>query len=145
MLRRVARVIRAVFLVAGCLFLILLPIRWSSVPYAVSSDGGVLVGIYAGSIQFILADPSFGPASVDLGLMDVGEWQFVSDYQSGRLWPGLHHGTLYTIYGIPVTVITLPLWLLAFLCLAWPVISFVIARRRRRWRGFEVEVRSEEC
>jgi hypothetical protein len=31
-----------------------------------------------------------------------------------------------------------PLWLLAFLCLAWPVTSFLLSRRRRG-RGFAVE------
>jgi hypothetical protein len=31
-----------------------------------------------------------------------------------------------------------PLWLLAFLCLVWPVTSFIIARRRHK-RGFPVD------
>src|SRR5687768_359167 len=35
-------------------------------------------------------------------------------------------------------LITIPLWLLAVVCLAWPVTSFLLARRRRG-RGFEVE------
>jgi hypothetical protein len=35
----------------------------------------------------------------------------------------------------------IPLWLLAFICLAWPVTSFIVARRRRKGRGFEVEAR----
>ena len=35
--------------------------------------------------------------------------------------------------------VVIPLWLLAVLCLAWPVTSFVIARRRRGTRGFDVE------
>ena len=38
--------------------------------------------------------------------------------------------------------VSLPLWLLAFLCLAWPVISFLFARRRLRMRGFAVEPHS---
>jgi hypothetical protein len=38
-------------------------------------------------------------------------------------------------------VVRLPLWLLCAICLAWPVTSFVIARRRRKGRGFEVEAR----
>ena len=38
-----------------------------------------------------------------------------------------------------VTWIAVPLWLLAFLCLAWPVTSFILARRRRKGRGFEVQ------
>ena len=35
--------------------------------------------------------------------------------------------------------LVLPNWLLAAVCLAWPVTSFLIARRRRRGRGFAVE------
>ena len=36
---------------------------------------------------------------------------------------------------------SIPLWLLAIICLAWPVTSFIIARWRRKGRGFEVEAR----
>jgi hypothetical protein len=32
----------------------------------------------------------------------------------------------------------LPLWLLAAICLAWPVTSFILARRRHK-RGFPIE------
>ena len=39
--------------------------------------------------------------------------------------------------------ITIPIWLLAAICLAWPVTSFVIARRRH-WRGFPVEVTNDK-
>ena len=35
------------------------------------------------------------------------------------------------------TMLDIPLWLLAFLCLAWPVTSFIIHRRRHK-RGFPV-------
>ena len=34
--------------------------------------------------------------------------------------------------------VSVPLWLLALLCLAWPVTSFIIHRRRHK-RGFPVE------
>ncbi len=37
------------------------------------------------------------------------------------------------------TDVSVPLWLLAAVCLAWPVTSFIVARRRRRGRGFEVQ------
>jgi hypothetical protein len=40
-------------------------------------------------------------------------------------------------------VLSIPLWLLAFLCLAWPVTSFLLARRRRG-RGFEVEMTNDQ-
>jgi hypothetical protein len=32
-----------------------------------------------------------------------------------------------------------PLWLLSVICLAWPVTSLLLARRRRKGRGFAVE------
>ena len=38
-----------------------------------------------------------------------------------------------------MTTVELPLWLLAAICLAWPVTSFLV--RRRRGRGFEVEAK----
>jgi hypothetical protein len=44
-----------------------------------------------------------------------------------------------------VTEVSLPLWLLAAICLAWPVTSFILARRKRK-RGFPVEPKpSREC
>jgi hypothetical protein len=36
-------------------------------------------------------------------------------------------------------LILTPFWLFALWCLAWPVASLLLARRRRRGRGFEVE------
>ena len=40
------------------------------------------------------------------------------------------------------TVFSIPLWLPTLLCLAWPVTSFIIARCRRKGRGFAVEART---
>ena len=39
-------------------------------------------------------------------------------------------------------LLRMPLWLLAFVCLAWPVTSFVVGRRRRGARGFDVEAKA---
>ena len=36
------------------------------------------------------------------------------------------------------TYLSIPLWLLALICLAWPVTSFILARRKPK-RGFPVE------
>ena len=41
-------------------------------------------------------------------------------------------------------VFTFPIWLLAAICLAWPVTSLLLARRRRKGRGFEIEVRDQK-
>jgi hypothetical protein len=52
-------------------------------------------------------------------------------YWTDALWPVVDiDGTFYYV--------SCPLWLLAFLCLAWPVTSFILARRRHK-RGFPVE------
>ena len=50
--------------------------------------------------------------------------------------------TTYDIYIWRGGFVVVPLWLVAFLCLAWPVTSFILARRRRKGRGFEVEARA---
>jgi hypothetical protein len=61
--------------------------------------------------------------------------------------PSLYRDTFRQL-GVPETELTIPIWYLAFLCLACyvialrlaPVTSFLLARRRRGTRGFEVEV-----
>jgi hypothetical protein len=40
--------------------------------------------------------------------------------------------------------VSIPLWLLAAICLAWPVTSLLLARRRRKGRGFGVEIRDQK-
>jgi hypothetical protein len=45
----------------------------------------------------------------------------------------------FTVSGWASTTLHLPLWLLAAICLAWPVTSLLLARRRRKGRGFAVE------
>src|SRR5688500_16378005 len=49
-------------------------------------------------------------------------------------WIPIRHVAVVTL-----RVISIPLWLLACLCLAWPVTSLLLARRRRKGRGFAVE------
>ena len=41
-------------------------------------------------------------------------------------------------------MITLPYPFVAAACLAWPVTSLLLARRRRKGRGFGVEVRDQK-
>lgn len=64
------------------------------------------------------------------------------------LFPRIHrersHPFGVTDYTTRGTVqVTIPLWLLAALCLAWPVTSILLRRRRRR-RGFPVEAAAGE-
>src|SRR5688572_174477 len=48
-------------------------------------------------------------------------------------------GRVYVNFPAKVTTLRLPLWLLAAICLVWPVTSLLLARRRRKGRGFTVE------
>ena len=57
----------------------------------------------------------------------------------GALRPMFEHRRLTPPSSSQEITLTLPLWLLAAGCLAWPLTSFLIARRRRR-RGFAVEL-----
>ena len=43
--------------------------------------------------------------------------------------------------GFRMHQVSIPVWLLAVFCLAWPVTSFLV-RRRRRGRGFAVETKT---
>jgi hypothetical protein len=61
-------------------------------------------------------------------------------YAREALWPVWKRQDLDATHDL--TFLWLPLWLLAFLCLAWPVTSFLIARRKRKGRGFEVEAKA---
>ena len=51
----------------------------------------------------------------------------------------------YAHHNVAISFIAIPFWLLAFLCLAWPVTSFVIARRRRRGQGLPVEAKADSA
>src|SRR5687768_3231902 len=135
MLRRVARALRNGLLLLGLALLAWLP--FSSFFYAQLqlSLAEVCVGAMTRDDYFFLyveyldfrtssfeaGSLPYGPPSEDR-LQDhlVPSWYW---YHSVKLW----------------SWIQLPLWLLAFLCLAWPVTSFLV-RRRRRGRGFEVGV-----
>ena len=46
-------------------------------------------------------------------------------------------------WGLVNSWLTIPLWLLAAVCLAWPVTSLILHRRRQK-RGFPVESKASE-
>lgn len=60
------------------------------------------------------------------------------------LWPSYNDYSLTNPYAsYRQRIVTLPLWLLCAFCLAWPVASFHVQRRRRR-RGFPVDGAEKE-
>ena len=135
MLWRVARVSRVLLLIVGIVLLVAAPVSLkvvaiasapSSVPrFALSLDGGAL-GLWVPP-----AEDEFFWKAFTAGISWANDAPDVS----------LRKAMLPTAVRSPYNdlILTIPLWLLAFLCLAWPVTSFVIARRRRGTRGFEVE------
>jgi hypothetical protein len=133
MLRRVVRILRAGALVAGIVLLLWWPLSYVARPYfdigwPWPKTGVALVDgrLFAVANETPLSSPR---PWYNLGLLpdrEVApetsqlrpEWVNWSDPQRLRV------------------LASIPFWLLASLCLAWPVTSFVIARRRRRGRGF---------
>ena len=132
--RRVAPALRGSLLVIGLLIYSSLALTFfysATVRFDVSGKGHE-IGVWSGAIVWTSGS-------------DISYQQF--DFRVGDLFPGALRASL-AIYPqirlisdgpLSFRALSIPLWLLAFLCLAWPVTSFVIARRRRRTRGFEVE------
>lgn len=90
--------------------------------------GGGGIGLSSGdeSFQLLIAP---GSGIVDEYSAQVGRNTF--DLNSPYFWPRV-------TFNSPTIFADIPLWLLAVLCLAWPVISFIVHRRKRQ-RGFTVE------
>ena len=56
-------------------------------------------------------------------------------------WPSVHQSQFPAGAGVATqTDVQIPLWLLAIVCLVWPVTTFIITRRHKR--GFPVEATS---
>src|SRR5687767_2580894 len=119
MMRRVARVSRTLFLLAGLCTVAWLPLSFG---FLIVLDWGTFVQSYDGCLYIRLSD-----YSPELYV----RWPQVRFERS----PGsLFWGSIYPVVarqhrhvGPDYTAAVIPLWLLAFLCLAWPVTSFVIA------------------
>jgi hypothetical protein len=142
MLRRVARALKALLVVAAIALLVWLPVSFIRVLYVAFplADGEAGVVSDRGYMLLWHATPSRFPKA-SLGVHDLRRWDDFGDPRAKRgagraLWP---HTYKIALTRIQVYHFSIPLWLLAVLCLAWPVTSFVIARRRRGTRGFEVE------
>ena len=129
MLRRVARASRILLFALGLAALLWLPLS-----YAVASSAmfrSIACELHCGQleIQIFEETPRWG-TSGSFGLHS-------STRRSWLMWPDTFH---VPRSGLPSSDFYLiPLWLLAAICLAWPVTSLLLARRRRKGRGFAVE------
>ena len=104
------------------------------------------VSLYAGTVWLDVSVD--GDASYQAGTLDAIGDDFGMDlhgfemrpnteraYPSKTPWPTVEYSSRPWYRRLKVGI---PLWLLAAICLAWPVTSFIVARRKRR-RGFPVE------
>jgi hypothetical protein len=99
------------------------------------SSGGVIQCLFFAETD--RAFPFFDSPGMDFRRIgsDIGGYTI-----RDMVWPSFQRWEVTGSYQLNI-----PLWLLAFLCLAWPVTSFVVARRRRRTRGFEVEAKADSA
>src|SRR5688572_16630739 len=138
MCRHVARVLRLLLLIVGISMMVWYPFSWRYV-----------VGV--GSTwpkDRILVGSSYGNATLT-NFQSAGGTKEGVTFEYRRLdrptsptslWvPSYTHIDNMRAWGFAYTAYTLPLWLLASLCLAWPVTSFILARWRGKGRGFAVE------
>src|SRR5687768_15383636 len=134
MLRRVARALRALLFVLGSMSLVLVPANilfharlWSPWPaggIGVSLQDGTLLRLF---VEYTEVRTVFQIRVAPRPVRDPVEF-------TDMLFPTYvgAEAPWFTHYA------SRPLWLLAAVCLAWPVTSYLV-RRRRRGRGFEVE------
>jgi hypothetical protein len=133
MLRRVARALRLFLVVCGLGLLAWIPV---SLAYRVEVVSGRPHGLWIFQVghggvtmRHLHSDHLFQEIGPYSEIVNVGTlpWQLsLMPYKSSTRVS---------------TRVELPLWLLAAVCLAWPVTSLLV-RRRRRGRGFEVEAKA---
>ena len=138
MLRRVARVLRLLLTTIGVVLLLLLLFSvFIPVWYIKTWDSPLYlnVALSGGNLEFIVLSGSFSTSDSD-------GWGWLRTFVFFAPWED-PLPTLELLGDDGSFIASLPLWLLAFLCLAWPVTSFLLARRRRG-RGFPVEIATLE-
>ncbi len=138
MLRRIARVLRLLSTGLGIALLACAVASLYAELTTTSHLGDEAAGVYVagGSVVLWVADDTLvrGRSVLDVHAYDgsQGEFAGIAPFQTSMSV----HGTLHFV--------KIPLWLLAAVCLAWPITSFIVARRRRRGRGFEVRTEVRE-
>src|SRR5688572_21687111 len=136
MLRRVTQVMRMLLLVLGSALMIWFPVSYFLLVVAALPRFGVTAGHGGFAIQWVRGQPP-------LYLFNDPEFTITrAPDDEGAPWGILLPGWI-KLEGprFVVAILQIPFWLLAAVCLAWPVTSFLV-RRRRRGRGFEVETKA---
>jgi hypothetical protein len=137
MLRRVSLALRVGLAVVGAILMILAVASYWYWASAGIASWSLHISASSGQIDLQLLEPGIHTIMPTTHL-DWGRQQ-PSD-SPGRVYFFETHSFVDPIGG-SARRLSIGIWLLAFLCLAWPVTSFVIARRRRGTRGFEVEAK----
>jgi hypothetical protein len=141
MLRLVSRFLRALLVLVAAILLAWLPVSFFVYTYvmfswflgASVSSGSVWVWQQKGPTPYMY-EPEF------LSYEAASE----NSLEAAAL-PAYERRQVMTTLGPREDVdLRLPLWLLAAICLAWPVTSLLLTRRRRKGRGFEIEVRDQK-
>lgn len=129
MFRRVARALRLLALGLGIMLIAWIPFSWLYAPGVSNSRVALYLG--NGALEMVFDRP-FPEPGLSFG---VSGYSSATRRYSRGLWATYEPNPTWG------TTVSIPLWLLALLCLAWPVTSFIRARRRRG-RGFEVEAKA---
>jgi hypothetical protein len=142
MLRRIVRSLRTFLLVVGVLCVAYIPVSYRFA-FVVATPRAAAVAFNGGLATQISssATPATYLPEAELGFRSAprpGDWSPWGIIDTGTLWLGIS----VEAEDFSVSAYRIPLWLLAAVCLAWPVTSFVV-RRRRRGRGFEVEANAD--
>src|SRR5688500_16310480 len=126
MLRRVARALRLLFWVLGIALFVWLPASYFFVMVAALPRIGVSASQGGFAIQVVQGQPPayfFNDPELSISRVPGGEGQGLGIV--APQWVQLEGP------GFALVIVQLPLWLLAAVCLAWPVTSFLVRRRRR--------------
>jgi hypothetical protein len=147
MLRRLSLALRAGLWALGIALIVLIPFSWF---FAVSIAGPHPMdgsSITIGPAERL--SPGGGIAPVERGAVTVYVFKDIYLSRDNQIPWGLTWDRVPTRFSIllqvkyedhvPLVRVRVPLWMLALLCLAWPVTSSILARRRWKGRGFAVE------
>jgi hypothetical protein len=154
MLWRVAQALRIVLLLTGSLLLVWLPLTWwfrlkllAPLPRGPVIATGFSRGEFHLALMPSWMDPTLVDSSVELSRIDALSSGSVerAKLHWDHVWLPLPLGDVeWQWYSLDEIYLTLPLWFVSALCLAWPVTSLLV-RRRRRGRGFEVEAKGGDA
>ena len=151
MLRRVAPTVRVLLFVIGLALLLWLPVSYYSMirTYSPWPRACGLSSTHGAAYFYCHVELPLPPGVTVTRRMPDPSFPIVNfvatrDFRDFEPWLIARDAWVPRYNVLPVwnrAVLRIPLWLLAAACLAWPVTSFLV-RRRRRGRGFEVETKA---